>query len=332
MSVFSTMIGFVVLGAVPLTGGSDLARSVSSSRTPVEDVMAIVNGTEVTRRQVDIAYEMDKVRRAQSRVALPPTAEQGIKRRLLEELVNIEVLYQEATDRGLAPAEDAVNEQVTACKSALPGEKALIPPAVVRMMTDAELVTVVERSLALRKLAAQMSAEITVTAEEVRNYYDQNAVRYKTKEQIHARHILIKVASPQDDGKAKERIEAIRKRVEAGEDFAQLARQYSECPSADDGGKLEPFCRGVMAADFERAAFSTLPGDVSAPVRTRFGYHLIKVEKHSQPRQRSFDEVETEITDLLRQLYTDRAIQRLAVKLRVRGNIWVRPPNSGTRR
>ena len=93
-------------------------------------------------------------------------------------------------------------------------------------------------------------------------------------DQIKAAHILVSTngASPED---ALQAVEALKARIEGGEDFADVAREASACPSGSDGGSLGSFPRGVMVPEFEEAAFALDVGEMSGPVRTDFGYHLI---------------------------------------------------------
>ncbi len=104
------------------------------------------------------------------------------------------------------------------------------------------------------------------------------------EETVDAAHILFKVPDPSKDAEVKAKAEEVLKRAKAGEDFAELAKKYSEdTGSAKEGGDLGPFPRGRMVKEFEDAAFSLKPGEISGLVKTQFGYHIIKVLKHEVP-------------------------------------------------
>jgi peptidyl-prolyl cis-trans isomerase C len=99
-------------------------------------------------------------------------------------------------------------------------------------------------------------------------------------EQVHARHILVKVdpkADATQKAAARKKIEDIQKQLKNGEDFSELAKKASDCPSNAKGGDVGYFGRGQMVKPFEDAAFSLKPGEVSGIVETEFGLHLIKV-------------------------------------------------------
>ena len=151
--------------------------------------------------------------------------------------------------------------------------------------------------------AAPLLEGIKVSKEEIARYYKDNLDKYKVKEKVKARHILIKVgkdASAEEIKKAKARIAAIEKQLKEGKDFAELARKNSEGPSASSGGDLGWFPRGAMVKAFEDEAFKLKDGEVSGPVRTQFGFHLILVENHVPAHTRKLVEVTPEIEKQLR--------------------------------
>lgn len=136
-------------------------------------------------------------------------------------------------------------------------------------------------------------------AEKVKTYFENHQSDYQSDEQVSARHILIKVdqeAASGEDARALKKIERLAKRVkESPESFAELAQENSECPSASKGGDLGWFGRGSMVKGFEDAAFGLAVGEISEPVRTPFGYHIIKVEDKKLAEIVDFDSVKLDI-------------------------------------
>ena len=141
--------------------------------------------------------------------------------------------------------------------------------------------------LAMRKIFD----EITVSAEECLEYYEANKENYKSPAKVNARHILVK---------EEEEINAILALITTGEkEFEDLAREHSICGSAAKGGSLGEFGRGQMVKEFEEAAFNAEIGVVVGPVKTQFGYHLIKVEDKTPERTAGFEQVESRIRRVL---------------------------------
>jgi peptidyl-prolyl cis-trans isomerase D len=147
------------------------------------------------------------------------------------------------------------------------------------------------------------AAKVTVTEEDIRDYYESNREKFKNPKTVQARHILIKVAQnakPEEVESAHQRAEDVLKLAREGQDFAALARQYSEGPTKTKGGDLGTFRREAMVKPFADKAFSMKAGDISDPVRTRFGWHIIKVEKINPAKTLSLDEAREDIEKTLK--------------------------------
>ena len=138
----------------------------------------------------------------------------------------------------------------------------------------------------------------------IANYYANNLTDFQTPEQRHVRHILFK-ASPDDTAEMhkqkRAQAEDILKRAQAGEDFATLAKNFSEGPSKTNGGDLGFFTQGTMVPTFDQAVFALTPDSISDIVKTDFGYHIIKVEEVRPASTRSIDAARDEIIALLQQ-------------------------------
>ena len=122
----------------------------------------------------------------------------------------------------------------------------------------------------------KIKGTLKVTDQEIADYYDVHSEEFRTDSQVHARHILVKTDT-RTDAEAKALIDSIRARLVKGEDFAALAKQFSEDPgSKDKGGDLGFFGKGQMVPEFENAAFSMPAGEISEPIKSMYGYHLIQ--------------------------------------------------------
>lgn len=160
------------------------------------------------------------------------------------------------------------------------------------------------------------TSKISITDEDVTEYYRENQEEFKTPATVEARHILIRVdrnAGPDAVEKARVKAQDILNMAVKEGDFAKLAKQYSECPSKDKGGDLGQFTRESMVKPFADKAFSMKAGEISDPVRTQFGWHLIKVEKVNEETILSRDEAspgirQKLISDKTRNLAYDEAV------------------------
>ncbi|GAB7079662.1 SurA N-terminal domain-containing protein [Megalodesulfovibrio paquesii] len=160
---------------------------------------------------------------------------------------------------------------------------------------------------------AALARNETITQEQAQAFYESNKGRMFTQEErVRARHILLRVeqnATPAEAGDVLLKMRDIKARLEKGEDFVALAQEFSDDTSKVVGGDLGWFGRGQMVPEFEAAAFSLQPGQVSEPVRTSFGYHLIKCEQREEAGAKSFDEVRDQV---VAQLAQEQAAGRVA--------------------
>lgn len=144
--------------------------------------------------------------------------------------------------------------------------------------------------------------KVNISDEEIKDYYEASPEEFKNQKTVEARHILIKIrrdANPETVEKARTKALEIMKMAVEGKDFAELAKQYSEGPSKNAGGQLGAFKKEEMVKPFSDKAFSMNAGDISEPVRTDFGWHIIKVEKVNEEFTLSLDDAKPEIRKIL---------------------------------
>jgi len=147
------------------------------------------------------------------------------------------------------------------------------------------------------------------TEEEVKKYYDENMDKFQKGESVNASHILV-----DSEDKANE----ILAKINAGEvSFEDAARENSTCPSKDNGGNLGEFTRGQMVPEFDEAVFSMEVGSVSSPVKTQFGYHLIKLISKQEASTYAFDEIKAQLTDMVNQEKKQAAFQSKINQLKI---------------
>lgn len=145
----------------------------------------------------------------------------------------------------------------------------------------------------------KIKGALKVSDQEVADYYDTHSEEFRSEGQVHARHILVKTDTRSADA-AKAIIDSVSARLAKGEDFAALAKQFSEDPGTKDkGGDLGFFGKGQMVPEFENAAFSLPPGETSEPIKSMYGYHLIQVLEQQGPGLRALAEVAGTIRNTL---------------------------------
>ena len=196
------------------------------------------------------------------------------KSMLLEEIINQELFYLDAIKKGLDKEEDFLAE-VENMKSEL------------------------LKQYSIRKVLNQ----VEVNDKEAFNYYKENRNQFRTNEKIHAKHILV-----EDEQQANQIYWDLKK----GLFFEEAAKKYSKCPSSAQGGSLDYFERGQMIPEFEEVAFGLDINEISRPVKTQYGYHIIKIVDKRKPGISDFDEVKSMIANHLigvkqQQAYTQEA-------------------------
>ena len=143
---------------------------------------------------------------------------------------------------------------------------------------------------------ARAESRIQVTEEALRDYYEQVKDKYESPERRKARHILITGSDGLDEAAAEKKAADLAAKAKSGADFAQLARENSKDPgSAQEGGDLGWAQRGMFVGPFEDTLFSMKPGDIAGPIKTQFGYHVIKLEEVETGHVRSFEEARAEL-------------------------------------
>ena len=158
-----------------------------------------------------------------------------------------------------------------------------------------------------------------ISEEDARKYYESRPDLFTSKLLFKASHILKKAASEKEYELAKSSIDAIRERIENGEDFVELARRESD--DAKNDGNLGTFGKGKMVAEFERAALTLESGELSQPVKTQFGWHLIFLHEKIQPRLTPFAEVKEKIIHFLGEKKKDKVFEEFLDRLKQESDI-----------
>lgn len=289
--------------------------------TPDEQIVVTVNGDPVRADEVKTTAQQMAQQMAQSGQQVDP---QKIGSAAMQQVIDGVLLVQEAKRRKLAVDPAEIAKAVEQAETNAGGAEKLDAALTQQGLNRKRLSSLIEDSKLLDKLLAQLSEGIKVSDEEVAAFYKDNPKYFEMPEQVKARHILIKVAPDADEktkAEARARAEAARQRALEGEDFAALAKEVSEGPSAPSGGDLGFFSKDRMVPAFSEAAFGLKPGEISDIVETRFGYHVIKVEEHKDAGTVSLDEAKGRIKQGLTREAQGKKVQDLLKGLHEKAKI-----------
>ena len=234
------------------------------------------------------------------------TYEDTLKEMVLASMVTAEVIYLEAEKEGVAPTDEEVQEEIANFNESIVDDTDYQEQLKSIGIDDEFLKFQFARDLANLNLKAKYIDELDISDSELQTYYDENKDDFYT-DTVTASHILI---STQDDEgneltgedleKAETEAKEVLAKVNAGEDFAELAKEYSDDPgSAESGGELSTFGRdNNLVEEFSNASFELKTGEVSELVKTDYGYHIIKCTERID-KQESFDDVKDNIKSTL---------------------------------
>jgi peptidyl-prolyl cis-trans isomerase C len=250
------------------------APSFAQDKDPV---VATVNGTAIHQSDINAAEE--------EAGQLPPMSAEQKQDYMVQFLTDMTVLTQAAEAKKMGQSDDFKRKMEFA------------------------------RKKLLMESLLQSAGKDATTDEALHKTYDEAVKSMPPEEEVHARHILIR--APQGDDKAseaaKKKIEDVIARLKKGEDFAKVAQEVTEDPSGKaNGGDLGWFTKEQMVPEFADAAFGLKPGDISGPVHTQFGWHVVKTEEKRTKQAPTFDEVKPQ----LEQYVVRKAQAELVTKLR----------------
>ncbi len=274
------------------------------------DKAATVNGTVITLEEFNREMEPIQQRMQAQGSDKDPSKASEIRKKVLENIIERELLLQESKKSGIKIDDAAVDKRLAEIKKQFPSEEEFAQMMKRMKLTEPEFKSQLRKQLSIQEFVEkQFVSKINVADEETKAYYDANTDKFKQPEQVKASHILIMSNAKDDDAKkaeARKKIEDVEKRLKKGEDFAALAKAVSECPSKEKGGDLGSFAKGQMVKPFEDKAFTLKPGETSGIVETEFGFHIIKVTDKTPEGKKTYESVK----DNLSQYMKDQKLQK----------------------
>lgn len=206
----------------------------------------------------------------------------------LDALITAKVIGLEAANEKVSASSDEISEELGILIDSYGGEETFNEALAYNGLTREDIEKDIKQYVLTEKL---LKPRISITEEEIENYFEENKDTFAEEEQIKANHILV-----DDEKTAKE----VANKLEEGEDFADLAKEYStDVSNADSGGDLGYFGKGKMLAEFEEAAFAMDINEISDPVKTDYGYHIIQVVDKKEAKEAKLEDHKTEVEDAL---------------------------------
>lgn len=234
------------------------------------EVVGKVNGEEITK---DELYEFLVKQNGQQ---------------ALETLITEKIIEMEADKENVKVSEEELQERMDEIISQYGDEEAFKQALENYGYSIEDVEKDIEMNMVIEKL---LEPQITITDEEMESFFEENKQMFDTQEQVKASHILVET-----EEEAKE----IKEKLNANEDFAELAKEYStDTVTKEKGGDLGFFGRGDMVSEFEEAAFSLEIGEISEPVKSEYGYHIIKVEDKIEAKEANYEESKEDIREML---------------------------------
>jgi len=286
----------------------------------IKDPVATVNGEPIAKARLDEAFKAAV--EASGVKAADLSAEQKLNgyRQILDELIMDKLVANAAAAETVSDEE--LNAEIAKLKKQFPSEEAFQAQLKEAGQTPEKLSASLRTMLQQQRwMQNQVKDSAPVAGDDAKKFYDANTAEFKNPEQVKARHILFLVNKDDSEDVVKKQEDAAKKALalakKKGQDFSKLAKELSQEPGAkDSGGELGFFSKDKMVPEFAEAAFSQKAGEIAGPVRTQFGWHVIKVEEKKPAGTVPFDEVKEQITAYLKNMKQREAVQGVLKNLK----------------
>jgi len=309
---------------VPLTPTNEsLKPQTFTPLTETEEnvMIAKVNGSVINRTEV--YREMNNLLE-QIRNEVPPDQIEHIKPKLwkqaVENLINFKLLLQEAEKQNIQLDNKAIDEQIQEIVNQFSNYEKFREQLAVMEVSEEDLRKDIGENLKIEALLKRQTEKIPeISDKDIKGFYQDHPENFKIPEKIQASHILISIDpsdNPEERAEKRQRLLNLQDEIKNGGDFAQIASEYSDCPTKSNGGDLGLFERGEMIEPFDDAAFQLKVGEMSDIVETEFGYHLIKVTDRHKSHNITLKEAHDKILSYLHRQKKKQVINDYLLTLR----------------
>ncbi|MCI0408576.1 MAG: peptidylprolyl isomerase [Acidobacteria bacterium] len=303
--LLSIGMGALFLATALVHAGGGAAEGSHPPAQAVDPVIARVNGTTILESQVEERVRSTLSRASRSAAEIPAERVGALRRQLLENLVDEELLYQTSLKEKIEVPEKAVDEQVQTLEGRFASGQEFSDSLQQEGMSLASIKERIRRNLAVEALVKQkINSNVVVSESEITGYYQKNRERFRRPEAAHTLEIVAQL-DPSDDSQeraaARQAMEAVLKEAKGGKDFAMLVREFSQGSSAAHGGDLGWLTRNGSKPLLAQAALKLKPGELSDILETPTGLHILKVLEKRPAEDVSLEEARSQIESLLRE-------------------------------
>lgn len=274
-------------------------------------VVAEVNGRPIRAGQLEAIVETERLRFDSHAGDLTDAELLQLRRDSLDLAIRGELVYQAASDRGMTVSDDAIEEQLRVARSQFASEEEFLAYLYEAGTTTDDLRREARRRLLMEAYARAVTSGLEGDASRARELFDEQADQFRQGAEIRVAQVLVRLRPDDSDEHrlaAREKIDEAWARVQAGEDFADVAREYSESPLAERGGDMGFIPRGRMLPEFEDVVFATPVGEVTPVFETAHGFNVVKVLERKDSRSSSFEEVKTGLMLVVTRDMQDQAL------------------------
>jgi peptidyl-prolyl cis-trans isomerase C len=329
------LAALMVCSALQLPFAATAATSETAPLFP-DPVVATGKGFEIKRSQVDEAYLNYSASEAAKGNVIPDTDRAMVRSKLLDHLIINQILLQKATAEEKTKTSQMVNDAINQARTNSP-ETFDAQIKATGMTLDQMRDRAIEEQVCRRVLIRETTNGISIPDADIKKFYDDHPSDFAVPERVHVAHILISTLDPvtqnplpTDQKKAKLQLaKDLKDRAEKGEDFAKLVKQYSDDPGSKDKGGEYTFARDhEMVPEFEAAAFSLKVNQISDPVETKYGFHIIKLIEKLPPKTEQFAEATPQIRQYLIGQQADKVLPTYLDKIKTDANVKILDTNA----
>ena len=339
MTRFPLLAALLVCAWFQLPAPLRAAPSGDSAALFSDPVVATGTGFQIKRSQVDEAFINYSANLASGGRTIPDAERAAVRSNLLQRLIVNQILLQMATADDKLKTRQVVDDQIARARSNAPSAQAFEEHIQAKGITVEQLRDrMVEEQLAQRVLARALTNGVTITEAQVKKFYDDYPSKFDIPEKVRVRHILISTLepltqqplTPEKKREKLKQIKELKQRADKGEDFAALAKEYSQDPAVGANGSEYTFDReSRVAPEFKAAAFTLKVNQISDPVETQFGYHVIKLLEKIPASRETFARAEPAIRDRLTEEAAEEALPAYLVKLKAGAEVKILEPEDG---